>query len=65
MINDYFITCVYSKTFNSYVAEIREIGCVANGTTFLDAIKAVERQGEDWIYISKQFYEKIPEPIIK
>ena len=62
-MDDYFITCVYSKKFNSYVAEIRELGCVANGPTFIDAINAVKKQGEDWVYISKKFKEEIPKPI--
>ena len=64
MLDKYFLTCVWSREFNTYVAEIRELGCIASGQTFIDAIKAVKKQAQAYLEVSEIFNEKIPMPML-
>ena len=59
----YEIIIYWSKDDKAFLAEVPELpGCVADGQSYLDAIKNVEPVIEAWIETAKSLGRSIPEP---
>ncbi len=59
----YEIIIYWSKDDKAFLAEVPELpGCVADGQSYLDAIKNMEPVIEAWIETAKSLGRSIPEP---
>ncbi len=61
--NKYEIVIYWSKTDESFIAEVPELaGCVADGKTYQEALINVEKIIEEWIETAIILGRTIPEP---
>ncbi len=59
----YEIIIYWSKDDNAFIAEVPELpGCMADGSTYRDALDNVELVLSEWIETSKSLNRQIPEP---
>lgn len=59
----YEIIIYWSKDDNAFIAEVPELpGCMADGTTYRDALDNVELVINEWIETAKSLKRQIPEP---
>ncbi|MCR4315477.1 MAG: type II toxin-antitoxin system HicB family antitoxin [Planctomycetes bacterium] len=59
----YEVIIYWSKEDEAFIAEVPELpGCAADGSTYLDAIKAIEVVIDEWIETAKRLGRPIPEP---
>ena len=59
----YEIIIYWSKDDKAFLAEVPELpGCVADGQSYLDAIKNMKPVIEAWIETAKSLGRSIPEP---
>lgn len=59
----YEVIIYWSKEDNSYIAEVPELpGCMADGTTYEEALKNVQSIISEWIETARELGREIPEP---
>ena len=59
----YEIILYWSREAEAYIAEVPELaGCMADGSTMVEAVKNVERVIEEWIETATELGRPIPEP---
>jgi predicted RNase H-like HicB family nuclease len=57
------IIIYWSKEDQAYVAEVPELaGCMANGSSYVEAVENVQVVIEQWIETAKELNRPIPEP---
>ncbi len=62
-MNNYEIIIFWSKDDNCFIAEVPELsGCMADGTTQMEALQNAQKIINDWIETAKQLGRNIPEP---
>ncbi len=53
----------WSEEDKAFIAEVPELpGCMADGKTYRDALKNVERVAKEWIAVAKELGREIPRP---
>jgi predicted RNase H-like HicB family nuclease len=63
MNSKYEIIIFWSEEDSAFVAEVPELsGCMADGTTYAEALKNAECIIEEWIDTAKSLNRLIPEP---
>ena len=65
MINDYRYEVVlyWSDADQAYIAEVPDLpGCMADGETYVEAVKNVERVISEWIETARSLGRPVPEP---
>jgi predicted RNase H-like HicB family nuclease len=59
----YEIIIYWSKEDNAFLAEVPELpGCMADGSTYREALENVEIVIEEWIETARSLNRPIPEP---
>ncbi len=59
----YELIIYWSKNDESYIAEVPELpGCMADGRTYLEAVKNVELVIDEWIETAVSLGREVPEP---
>jgi predicted RNase H-like HicB family nuclease len=59
----YELIIYWSKNDESYIVEVPELpGCMADGHTYLEAVKNVELVIEEWIETALSLGREVPEP---
>lgn len=59
----YTITIQWSDHDQAFIAEVPELpGCAADGTTYREALEAVEGVIGEWVETAKELGRPIPEP---
>jgi predicted RNase H-like HicB family nuclease len=62
-MNKFEVIIYWSEEDQSYIAEVPELpGCMADGTTYSEALKNVETIVSEWIETAKQLGREIPKP---
>ena len=62
-MNRYEVILYWSEDDNAYIAEVPELaGCMADGTTMLEAVKNAERVINEWIEPALELGRPVPEP---
>jgi predicted RNase H-like HicB family nuclease len=62
-MNNYEIIIFWSKDDNCFIAEVPELsGCMADGTTQMEALQNAQAIINEWIETAKQLGRNIPEP---
>lgn len=59
----YEIIIYWSNDDNSFIAEVPELpGCMADGNTYVEALKNAELIISEWIATAKSLGRSVPEP---
>ncbi len=59
----YELIIYWSKDDNSFVVEVPELpGCMADGQTYVEAVKNAEKTIDEWIETARKLGRPIPEP---
>jgi len=59
----YEVIIYWSSDDGAFVAEVPELpGCMADGRTHGEALRAVERVAKEWIKTAQELGREIPEP---
>ncbi len=59
----YEVIIFWSEDDQAFVAEVPELpGCMADGATYADALRAVEQIVEEWCETARQLGRSIPTP---
>jgi predicted RNase H-like HicB family nuclease len=59
----YEVIIFWSHEDGAFVAEVPELpGCMADGRTYGQALRAVERVAREWIETARELGRRIPEP---
>jgi len=59
----YELIIYWSKEDDSFVVEVPELpGCMADGTTYAEAVKNAEEIIDEWIETARRLGRPIPEP---
>jgi len=59
----YEVIIYWSDEDGAFVAEVPELpGCMADGKTYREALKAVERVAKEWIETAEELGRVIPKP---
>ncbi len=59
----YELIIYWSKDDNSFVVEVPELpGCMADGQTYVEAVKNAEKIIDEWIETARKLGRPIPEP---
>ena len=59
----YEVIIYWSQEDNAYIADVPELpGCMANGTTYEEALKNVQVIIDEWIETAKSLKRDIPVP---
>ena len=59
----YEVILYWSEEDDAYIAEVPELpGCMADGKTQLDALRAVEIIAKEWVETAQQMGREIPQP---
>jgi len=62
-MSQYKIILYWSQEDEAFIAEVPELpGCLADGETYMDALKNVEVIIQEWIETATELGRKIPEP---
>ena len=63
MPHKYEIIIYWSEEDNAFIAEVPELpGCMADGNTYVDAVKNAEQVIDEWIETAKSLGREIPKP---
>jgi len=63
MTYKYEIIIFWSEEDQSFIAEVPELpGCMADGQTYIEAVKNAEHVIEQWIETAKSLNREIPKP---
>jgi predicted RNase H-like HicB family nuclease len=59
----YEMIICWSEEDQAYIAEVPELpGCMADGQSYNEAVRAAERVAQEWIETAKELGRPIPEP---
>ena len=59
----YEVIIYWSDEDDAFVAEVPELpGCMADGRTYKEAIRAVERVAKEWIDTARELGRDVPDP---
>ena len=59
----YEVILYWSQEDEAFIAEVPELpGCMADGRTYREALRAVERVAKEWIDVARQLGREIPKP---
>ena len=59
----YEVIIYWSDEDDAFVAEVPELpGCMADGRTYKEALRAVERIAKEWIDTARDLGREIPDP---
>ncbi len=59
----YEVIIYWSEEDKAFIAEVPELpGCMADGTTYQDALKNVEFTIKEWIETARELGRLVPEP---
>jgi predicted RNase H-like HicB family nuclease len=59
----YEVIIYWSAEDNAFIAEVPELpGCMADGTTYREALANVEQIAQEWLETARELGRKIPEP---
>lgn len=59
----YEVIIYWSEEDRAFIAEVPELpGCMADGRTYRDALRNVERVAKEWIAVAKELGREIPQP---
>lgn len=59
----YAVSIYWSVEDDAFVAEVPELpGCMADGRTYKEALRAVERIAKEWIDTARELDRGVPEP---
>ena len=59
----YEVILYWSEEDDAYIAEVPELpGCMADGKTQLDALRAVEIIAKEWVETAQQMGREVPQP---
>jgi predicted RNase H-like HicB family nuclease len=62
-MSTYELIIYFSKADNAFIVEVSELpGCMADGTTYTEAIKNVGVIIKEWIETAKELGKPVPEP---
>ena len=62
-MSKYEMIIYWSDEDNAFIAEVPELpGCMADGPTYVDAVKQAEQVIEEWIQTAHELGRPIPEP---
>jgi predicted RNase H-like HicB family nuclease len=62
-MSKYEIIIYWSEEDKAYIAEVPELpGCMADGSTYQEALANAETIIDEWIETAKEIGRKIPEP---
>ena len=62
-MNKYEVIIYWSEEDTSFIAEIPELaGCMADGTTYDDALQNAEIVIQEWVDTAKKLGRLVPEP---
>jgi predicted RNase H-like HicB family nuclease len=62
-MNKYEIIIYWSSEDESYIAEVPELpGCMADGSTYQEALSNVEVVIQEWVDTAKELGRPVPEP---
>jgi len=62
-LSRYEVIIYWSGEDNAYIAEVPELpGCMADGSTYQDALAKAEVVIQEWIETAKELGRPIPEP---
>ncbi|MFH0988935.1 MAG: type II toxin-antitoxin system HicB family antitoxin [bacterium] len=62
-MSKYEVIIYWSEEDKAFIAEVPELpGCMADGETYIDAMKNVEIVIQEWIEIAKEEGKEIPIP---
>jgi predicted RNase H-like HicB family nuclease len=63
MTNKYEIIIYWSQEDEAFIAEAPELpGCMADGQTYIDALKNIQVIIQEWIETAKELGRNIPKP---
>jgi predicted RNase H-like HicB family nuclease len=63
MVYKYEVIVFWSAEDSAYIAEVPELpGCMADGTSYEDAISSVQKVIQEWIDTAVELGRTIPEP---
>lgn len=59
----YEVLIYWSEQDQAFVAEMPELpGCMADGNSYRDALRAIQRAAKEWIEVAREVGRPIPEP---
>jgi predicted RNase H-like HicB family nuclease len=59
----YEVIIFWSAEDDAFIAEVPELpGCVADGRTYREALRNVERVAKEWIAVATELGREIPQP---
>ena len=59
----YEVILYWSNDDQAFIAEVPELpGCMADGKSYREALKAVERVAKEWIATARELGRTIPQP---
>ncbi|MEK6677649.1 MAG: type II toxin-antitoxin system HicB family antitoxin [Planctomycetota bacterium] len=59
----YEVIIYWSDDDGAFIAEVPELaGCMADGRTYREALRNVERVGKEWMAVAKEMGREIPQP---
>jgi predicted RNase H-like HicB family nuclease len=59
----YEMIIYWSEEDNAFIAEVPELsGCMADGTTYQEALDHVEIVAKEWLDLARELGRKIPQP---
>jgi len=62
-MSKYEMIIYWSDTDNAFIVEVPELpGCMADGATYVEAVKQAEIVIQEWIDTAKELNRPIPEP---
>ena len=63
MMSKYEMIIYWSKDDDAFVVEVPELpGCMADGPTYVDAVRAAESVIQEWIETANDLGRPVPEP---
>ena len=63
MSHKYEIIIYWSEEDQAFIAEVPELpGCMADGNTYVDAVKNAEQVIDEWIETAQSLGREIPKP---
>jgi predicted RNase H-like HicB family nuclease len=59
----YEVVIYWSEDDEAFIAEVPELpGCMADGRTHREALRAVERVAKEWVAVAKETGREVPRP---
>ena len=59
----YEVVIYWSEEDRAFIAEVPELpGCMADGRTYREALRNVERVAKEWIVVARELGRDIPPP---